>query len=118
MTALLWVAAAMMLLAVALGLWRVAKGPTTLERMLGFDLVTVTLAGLVLVFSALTGEHDYVELVLVLSGLGFLTTVAYFYYLAHLEPDADEPSAPPSTHEAAPERAPQSEPARAARLSP
>ncbi|MBX3183388.1 MAG: hypothetical protein KIT72_03525 [Polyangiaceae bacterium] len=88
MTALLLVATLVMLIAVVLGLWRVIVGPSTLDRMLGFDLVTLTLAGLVLVFSALTGEGAYVELVLVLSGLGFLTTVAYFYYLTHLEPEA------------------------------
>ncbi len=89
-TALLWIATLAMLIAASLGLWRVARGPSTLDRMLGFDLVTVTLAGLVLVFSALTGEGAYIEAVLVLSALGFLTTVAYFYYLSHLEPEAGE----------------------------
>lgn len=76
--------------ALGAGLWRLRAGPTTLDRMLGFDTITITVVALVLVFSAATRSTDELELVLVLSGLGFLTTVAYFYYLTRLRPDDDE----------------------------
>lgn len=80
----LWLA---LFMAVGAGLWRVVKGPTTLDRMLGFDMITITVAALVLVFSVATGTTDFVEFVFILSALGFLTTVAYFYYLMQLSPD-------------------------------
>lgn len=76
--------------AIGAGLWRLGVGPTTLDRMLGFDMITITVAALVLVFSAATRATDYVEFVFILSGLGFLTTVAYFYYLMQLSPDDDD----------------------------
>lgn len=73
--------------AVCVGVWRLAKGPTTLDRMLGFDSVAITVSGLVLVFSAATGSTDFLEFVFILSALGFLTTVSYFYYLMQLSAD-------------------------------
>lgn len=76
--------------AIGAGLWRLGTGPTTLDRMIGFDTITITVVALVLVFSAATRSTDYVEFMLVLSGLGFLTTVAYFYYLMQLPPDDDD----------------------------
>lgn len=72
------------------GLWRLAVGPTTLDRMLGFDMIAITVVALVLAFSAASGTADYVEFVFILSGLGFLTTVAYFYYLMQLPPEDEE----------------------------
>jgi multisubunit Na+/H+ antiporter MnhF subunit len=76
--------------AMGAGLWRLSTGPTTLDRMLGFDMITITGMALVLVFSVATRSADYIEFVFILSGLGFLTTVAYFYYLMQLNPDDDD----------------------------
>lgn len=84
------VVAVTLAVAVSAGLWRLILGPTTLDRMLGFDLITVIVMGMVLVFSATIRSTDYVDFVVVLSGLGFLTTVAYFYYLMQLDPTDDE----------------------------
>jgi multisubunit Na+/H+ antiporter MnhF subunit len=76
--------------AIGAGLWRLFLGPTTLDRILGFDMITITVMAFVLVISATTRTSDYVEFVFVLSGLGFLTTVAYFYYLMQLSPNDDD----------------------------
>jgi multisubunit Na+/H+ antiporter MnhF subunit len=76
--------------ALGAGLWRLILGPTTLDRILGFDMITITVMAFVLVISAATHSIDYVEFVFILSGLGFLTTVAYFYYLMQLSPDDDD----------------------------
>lgn len=83
----LWVA---LLCATGAGLWRLSVGPTTLDRLLGFDMVTITGAALVLVFSAATHSTDYIEFVMVLTALGFFTTVAYYYYLMQLRPEDEE----------------------------
>jgi len=71
----------------AVGVWRIATGPTTLDRMVGFESVAITASGLVLVFSAATASNDFIEFVFILAALGFLTTVAYFYYLMQLSKD-------------------------------
>lgn len=76
--------------ALAAGVWRLRRGPTTLDRMLGFDMITITVSALVLVFSAATRSADFIEFVFILSGLGFLSTVAYFYYLVQLSPRDEE----------------------------
>lgn len=83
----LWVA---LLSAVAVGLWRVGRGPTTLDRMLGFDLITIAVISLVVVFSVATHSSHFIEFIFILSGLGFLTGVAYFYYLMQRSPDEDD----------------------------
>ncbi|HLT31231.1 MAG TPA: monovalent cation/H+ antiporter complex subunit F [Myxococcaceae bacterium] len=75
---------------VAAGLWRLNRGPTTLDRLLGLDLTTITIMSIVLVFSALTGTVEFIEFVLLFSALGFLTTVSYFYYLMQLPPEDEE----------------------------
>lgn len=79
-----------LLAAIGAGLWRLVLGPTTLDRLLGFDMITITVMALVLVFSAATHSTEYIEFVFILSGLGFLTMIAYFYYLIQLPPDDDE----------------------------
>lgn len=70
----------------AVGIWRVAVGPTVLDRMLGLDLLTVTTVALMIVYSIHHRTSDFVELILIITALGFFTTVAFFYYLCHLPP--------------------------------
>lgn len=75
---------------IAVGLWRLHRGPTTLDRLLGLDLTTITIMCIVLVFSALTQTVEVIEFVLLFSALGFLTTVSYYYYLMQLPPGDEE----------------------------
>lgn len=65
-------------------LWRIVKGPTTLDRMLGLDLLTITTVALLIVYSIHEHTGDFVELILIVAALGFFTTVAFFYYLSQL----------------------------------
>jgi multisubunit Na+/H+ antiporter MnhF subunit len=64
--------------------WRIVKGPTTLDRVLGLDLLTITLVALMIVYSIHERTGDYIELILIVAALGFFTTVAFFYYLSQL----------------------------------
>ncbi len=66
------------------GVWRIGKGPTMLDRMLGLDLLTITSVALMIVYSIHHHTEDFVELILIVMALGFFTTVAFFYYLSHL----------------------------------
>lgn len=67
-----------------IGVWRIAVGPTTLDRMVGFDLLTITVLALMVILSVREGSADYMELIIIVAALGFFSTVAYFYYLAQL----------------------------------
>ena len=67
-----------------IGLWRIAVGPTTLDRMVAFDLLTITVTALMIVFSIVERTTDYVELIIIVTALSFFSTVAYYYYLAQL----------------------------------
>lgn len=68
----------------AVSLWRIVKGPTTLDRMLGIDLLTISTLALMTVYSIHERTGDFIELILIVTALGFFTTVAFFYYLSHL----------------------------------
>lgn len=62
-------------------LWRLWRGPTVLDRMLGFDLITVCVVGWIAVLSVRWRTELFVELVLIYSLVGFLGTVAFALYL-------------------------------------
>jgi multisubunit Na+/H+ antiporter MnhF subunit len=73
----------MVLLGVAIaGACRMVAGPTTLDRMVGFDTLTIAVAAVVGLFSIHAGTSEYMELILLIAALGFFTTVAYYYYLS------------------------------------
>ncbi|MBX3731287.1 MAG: Na(+)/H(+) antiporter subunit F [Verrucomicrobiae bacterium] len=83
-------------LAVLLGLWRLARGPTVLDRIVAFDLVTVSVVGMTALLTILWRTPHYLELILIFSLLGFLGTVAFTTYLQktldrHGDPGDHEP---------------------------
>jgi multicomponent Na+:H+ antiporter subunit F len=74
-----WVIVLMLTL---VGVWRVTRGPSTLDRMVGIDAVTVGVVAMTVLFSMQDHSVQFIELVIVVTALGFLTTVAFYYYLA------------------------------------
>jgi multisubunit Na+/H+ antiporter MnhF subunit len=79
-----------MLFLAAASVWRIGRGPGTLDRMVGLDGVTVAVVGAVVISSLQERTTDFVELVIVVTALGFFTTVAFYYYLAQPKPDSHE----------------------------
>ena len=76
------VCAVMLAVAVVLVLRRVEVGPTVLDRVVGLDvLVSTMLAGFVL-YSAWTGRHDVLGLMVVLSLVGFVGAVTIARFVA------------------------------------
>lgn len=96
---------AVLTLAVLLGLYRLARGPGVLNRVLAFDLITTCAVGMIVLLSIQWNTSFYLELILIFSLLGFLTTVAFVFYLHKTEavrnapatgsPPADKPTASP-----------------------
>ncbi len=73
-----------LLVAVALAVYRVVRGPSWGDRITAFDFLTVNLAVLIVVLAMRTGFESLLDVALLISILGFLTTVALTrYFLLH-----------------------------------
>ena len=66
-----------------LGVYRIARGPTWGDRIVAFDFLGVTVAVLVVVLALDTGFTVLLDAALIISILGFLSTVALARYLLH-----------------------------------
>lgn len=63
-------------LSVLVGLFRLIKGPTIVDRIIAFDLVVLTVVAFTALLSIQEKTPHFVELILVISLLGFFGTVA------------------------------------------
>jgi multicomponent Na+:H+ antiporter subunit F len=88
------------------GLFRLARGPTVLDRIMAFDLIATCAVGKVVLLSILWNTPVYIELVLVFSLLGFFGAVAFVYHLSRSSsPELPGPAGSPheedrkTTHE-------------------
>lgn len=63
-------------LSVLIGLYRLLKGPTIVDRIIAFDLVVLTIVAFTALLSVEEQTPHFVELILVISLLGFFGTVA------------------------------------------
>lgn len=67
---------------IAVCVWRVARGETVIDRLIGADLVgTLMLAVLVLIALILVNS-TYIDVALGLAALGFVGTIALAKYIA------------------------------------
>jgi multicomponent Na+:H+ antiporter subunit F len=60
---------------------RIIRGPTTADRILGLDTITLIGIGIVGVFAVRTGLYLYVDIAVAVALVGFLSTVAFARYL-------------------------------------
>jgi multisubunit Na+/H+ antiporter MnhF subunit len=84
-------------------LLRMMLGPTTLDRLLAFDGIVICTVSMLVLFSIHWQTMMFVELIVIIASLGFLTTVAFYYYLSR-EPVEGEPTPPHSSPAPADER--------------
>lgn len=73
---------AVALLLATVAIWRISIGPTTLDRMVGLDAIAVAFVTIIALFSLQNHSVGFLELILLLTALGFFTTVSFYYYLA------------------------------------
>jgi multisubunit Na+/H+ antiporter MnhF subunit len=88
-------------LSILAALVRIARGPSVIDRLLAFDLLAVCGVGLMALLSIRWRTAMFLELILVFSLLGFLSTVAFAFYLQKTIPDRppDEAGRPPGAEE-------------------
>jgi multicomponent Na+:H+ antiporter subunit F len=71
----------MLLAGMGCGILRALRGPTPFDRVLAFDVVALNTAGLVIVISILLDTAAFIDVILVISLLGFLGTISIAAYL-------------------------------------
>jgi multicomponent Na+:H+ antiporter subunit F len=81
-------------LGIVLALIRMARGPTILDRILAFDLITTCAVGIIALLSMQWQSTDYIELILIYSLLGFSGATAFVFYLQRTEDPDDDSSRP------------------------
>lgn len=81
-------------LAVLLSLYRLARGPEVLDRVLAFDLISTCVVGFVVLLSLRWSTAHYMELILIFTLLGFLSAVAFVFYLHKTIPANPPPPKP------------------------
>jgi multisubunit Na+/H+ antiporter MnhF subunit len=74
-----------LVLSVLLGVVRLARGPTIVDRILAFDAVVLCAVGLTVLLSDYWQTPHFLELILIVSSLGFFGTVAFAAYLQRAE---------------------------------
>jgi multicomponent Na+:H+ antiporter subunit F len=76
-----------LVVAMLLGFYRLARGPTVVDRVLAFDAVVLCAVSMTVLLSRLWETPLYLELILIVSSLGFFGTVALVFYLDRTMPD-------------------------------
>lgn len=91
---------ALVLLSMALlvTVWRIIRGPTLPDRVLGLDMLVAIAIGLIAVVAIRTGFNLYIDIAIALGLVGFLATVAFarFVLARGLSPEASPEQAAPA----------------------
>ena len=75
------IAVCIIAVAALMNLYRLAKGPDVLDRILTLETLTTNTIGLVVVIGIWYGTSLYFEIALLFVAVGFLSTVAFCKYL-------------------------------------
>lgn len=63
--------------ALLITVWRIIRGPTLPDRVLGLDMLVAIAIGLIAVVAIRTGFNLYIDIAIALGLVGFLATVAF-----------------------------------------
>lgn len=89
-------AMAMLLAAMVMLLWRLAKGPVAADRVIAMDLMSVLVVAFLVVLSIYTGKTTYLDVAIAYACIAFLGTIALARFI-HLRGQNNDLRAPPST---------------------
>ncbi|MEZ5444396.1 MAG: K+/H+ antiporter subunit F [Gammaproteobacteria bacterium] len=67
--------------AMALNLWRLWRGPDTVDRVLALDTLAINAIALLVLFGIRAGSDVYFEAALIIAVMGFVGTAALCKYL-------------------------------------
>jgi multicomponent Na+:H+ antiporter subunit F len=78
---LLYVILPMLTVSTILVFIRFMKGPSIADRVISFDLMVIVGLGTIAVASMLSNQSTFLDVAMVVALIGFLSTVAFSYYL-------------------------------------
>jgi multicomponent K+:H+ antiporter subunit F len=74
-------AVAMVAVAMALNLWRLARGPSRPDRILALDTLAINTIALVMLFGIAIGSDVFFDVALLIAMMGFVGTAALCKFL-------------------------------------
>ncbi len=75
------VSSGMLLIAMAMVLWRLAKGPTAADRVIALDLLSVLVVAFLVVLSLYSMHTTYLDVAIAYACIAFLGTVALVRFI-------------------------------------
>ncbi|MGX9132906.1 Na(+)/H(+) antiporter subunit F1 [Rummeliibacillus sp. JY-2-4R] len=66
---------------IAVALFRIIRGPSMPDRVVGLDMIGVNLLSMIAIISILLETKAFLEVILILGILSFIGTIAYSKYL-------------------------------------
>lgn len=75
------IAFASFMLAFALVVYRLIRGPSFTDRVVALDMLVLISIGFITVQAVVTGEYNYIDVAIAMSLVGFLATVAFARYI-------------------------------------
>lgn len=72
----------MLMVAIILAFFRLARGPSLPDRAVALDLISTIVIGLIGVYAVITDEPLFLDLAVVLALIAFLATVAFARFIA------------------------------------
>lgn len=86
----IWLSMALMMAAFFVIIYRIFKGPTLPDRIVGLDMLVAVGFGFIAIIGVATGYYLYLDIAIALALVGFLATVAFArFVLQRDEPDED-----------------------------
>lgn len=67
---------------------RITKGPGVLDRVVAFDVLTASLIGMLTMIAVVTGRWDLVPVIVALSLVGFVGSVAVARFMSTEKPES------------------------------
>ncbi|MNW42102.1 Na(+)/H(+) antiporter subunit F [compost metagenome] len=75
------IALCLLMLAILANLYRVVKGPSSMDRVQALDSIGINLIASIAVFSVLLHTHAFFDLILLIGILSFIGTVAFARFI-------------------------------------
>ena len=76
MNTILMISLSLFILAIILALYRIVRGPSMPDRVVALDMIGVNLISGVAVFSVVLNNHAFLEVILIVGILAFISTLA------------------------------------------
>jgi multicomponent Na+:H+ antiporter subunit F len=77
----LWGALLALVVALFITLIRFIYGPTFMDRVVTFDLMTANLIGIIAIYAMVSNNDLLLDVALVLAMIGFFSIIAFAYYI-------------------------------------